>query len=97
MITEAVLAPVASGVRDIRPLLDTIIVAGGPSGGPPGDPSGDPAGDPAGDKVIGYEDLISEAANETRSREPVDIPDESPALIMYTSGTTGRQIGRAHV
>ena len=31
MITEAVLAPVATGVRDIQPLLDTIIVAGGAS------------------------------------------------------------------
>ena len=29
MITEAVLAPVATGVRDIQPLLDTIVVAGG--------------------------------------------------------------------
>src|SRR5271168_3906252 len=29
MITEAVLAPVASGVRDMQPLLETIVVAGG--------------------------------------------------------------------
>ena len=29
MITEAVLAPVATGVRDIQPLLGTIVVAGG--------------------------------------------------------------------
>ncbi len=29
MITEAVLAPVATGVRDIQSLLDTIVVAGG--------------------------------------------------------------------
>ena len=32
MITEAVLAPVATGVRNIQPLLDTIVVAGGSSG-----------------------------------------------------------------
>ncbi|HVQ98924.1 MAG TPA: AMP-binding protein, partial [Mycobacterium sp.] len=29
LITEPVLAPVATGVRDVRPLLDTIVVAGG--------------------------------------------------------------------
>src|SRR5436305_1106627 len=28
MITEAVLAPVAAGVRDIRPLVNTIVAAG---------------------------------------------------------------------
>ncbi|GAA4532409.1 fatty-acid--CoA ligase FadD5 [Mycobacterium paraffinicum] len=74
LITESVLAPVATGVRDVEPLLETIIVAGG-------------AGD---DSVLGYEDLINESGP---SHEPVDIPNDSPALIMYTSGTTGRPKG----
>ncbi len=74
MVAEAVLAPVATGVRDIEPLLGTVIVAGGASD----------------DSVLGYEDLIDEPG---AAAEPADVPNDSPALIMYTSGTTGRPKG----
>jgi fatty-acyl-CoA synthase len=74
MITESVLATVATAVRDIDPTLSTVIVAGGGTD----------------EDVLGYDDLLAEGAP---GPDPIDIPDSAPALIMYTSGTTGRPKG----
>ena len=48
------------------------------------------AGDASDEGLLSYEDLVNESGDPA---EPVDVANDSPALIMYTSGTTGRLKG----
>jgi len=83
MITESVLAEVASGVRRLDATVATLIVAG----------PGFQADDPDSPAALDYEKVLAEGEGSATGRAFPDIPDDSPALIMYTSGTTGRPKG----
>ena len=79
LFTEPALVPVATAVREHTALLESVVVAGSLA-----------TADADAAQLISYEDLIDETG---APHVAVDIANDSPALIMYTSGTTGRPKG----
>ncbi|MEI6252569.1 MAG: fatty-acid--CoA ligase FadD5 [Mycobacteriaceae bacterium] len=85
LITEPMLAPVAEAVGAITAELTTVIVAEAGAELLASLQSAAGAG-----AVLSYEELLAEDGDPA---PPVDVPNDSPALIMYTSGTTGHPKG----
>ena len=78
VITDATLAPLVAAVRAQNDGLGTCIVVNGETV------------DGETEAVLGYEEVLAEQG---AARTPLDIAEDWPALIMYTSGTTGSPKG----
>jgi fatty-acyl-CoA synthase len=81
VVVDEALLPLVDAVRPSLATLDPVVVLGDPEAGAPADGAA---------RVESYEDVV---AAESDDPLEVDVPDQAPALIMYTSGTTGRPKG----
>ncbi|QDQ96605.1 fatty-acid--CoA ligase FadD5 [Tomitella fengzijianii] len=83
VVTEPTLEPLVTALRGLVPSL-ALAVTMAPDG------ADGSAGAGAADGFEGFEELIEEQGE---PYAPRDVPEDSPSLILYTSGTTGRPKG----
>ncbi|MGV9827313.1 MULTISPECIES: fatty-acid--CoA ligase FadD5 [unclassified Gordonia (in: high G+C Gram-positive bacteria)] len=79
IVTDAVLTPLADAVVSATTGIDRVIVVGGPAGP-----------DHLDTARLDYAQLVAEDAADLPE---TDVPEDTVALIMYTSGTTGKPKG----
>jgi fatty-acyl-CoA synthase len=79
VIVDAALSPLVEAVRPSLAALATVVVLGEPTSTGNG-----------GLGVERYDDVLAASSDD---RLEIDVPEQAPALIMYTSGTTGRPKG----
>jgi acyl-CoA synthetase (AMP-forming)/AMP-acid ligase II len=80
MVVDQALAPLVDAVRPSLAALETVVVLAG----------ADSTSVVRGPGVMRYDDLLAAASDDPLV---IDVPEQAPALIMYTSGTTGRPKG----
>lgn len=80
VLTEQMLLPVMTAAAAAAGDIDLMIVVGG--GGTDAPQGGPPQ--------VTYEDMVAE---DSADLPEIDVPEDTVALIMYTSGTTGRPKG----
>jgi fatty-acyl-CoA synthase len=81
VIVDEALLPLVDAVRPSLAAVDAVVVLSKPKADAPADGV---------DLVESYDDVL---AAESDDPLEVDVPEQAPALIMYTSGTTGRPKG----
>ncbi len=79
VIVDEALSRLVDAARLSLSALDSVVVLGQPGGA-----------DAGGRGVERYDDVLAASSDDPLE---IDVPEQAPALIMYTSGTTGRPKG----